>query len=173
MTFPFDRALPGVLELQPYQPGKPPEELERELGISGAVKLASNENPLGPSPLAVDAMKIAAEEAHIYPDGGGYKLRTAIAANTGRLPDDLAMVDMLSQLESMDRPLGDGRRRVRVVQGAARERVSRLRAGTVSPVAKSGEDHRLRGGRGRQRAVAMKSEENHLTPGGIRAPGPS
>ena len=70
-----------VCDLVAYEPGKPIDETARELGLdpSRIVKLASNENPLGPSPKAVDAMKAALHEAHIYPDGGGYRLRTAIA----------------------------------------------------------------------------------------------
>jgi histidinol-phosphate aminotransferase len=71
---------PEIMELVPYQPGKPIEELERELGISGAIKLASNENPLGPSPKAVAAMTSALTNLHRYPDGAGYTLRTALAA---------------------------------------------------------------------------------------------
>jgi len=70
-----------VCDLVAYEPGKPIEETARELGLepSSIVKVASNENPLGPSPLAIKAVQQAAKEAHIYPDGGGYKLRTAIA----------------------------------------------------------------------------------------------
>lgn len=65
--------------MQPYQPGKPAEELQRELGLTDIVKLASNENPLGPSPLAVEAVKAAAERIHIYPDGAAYELRVTLA----------------------------------------------------------------------------------------------
>lgn len=70
-----------VCDLVAYEPGKPIEETARELGLNPAdiVKLASNENPLGPSPKAREAMVEALKEAHIYPDGGGYKLRSAIA----------------------------------------------------------------------------------------------
>ncbi|MGB6220917.1 histidinol-phosphate transaminase [Haloferula sp.] len=70
-----------VCDLVAYEPGKPIEETARELGLepSRIVKLASNENPLGPSPKAKEAMKKALEDSHIYPDGGGYKLRMAIA----------------------------------------------------------------------------------------------
>ncbi len=60
-------------------PGKPIEELERELGISGSVKLASNENPLGPSPLAIDEIAKHTGTLHRYPDGGAYALRSALA----------------------------------------------------------------------------------------------
>ncbi len=70
-----------VCDLVAYEPGKPISETARELGLdpSQIVKLASNENPLGPSPLAKIAMQEALDEAHIYPDGGGYRLRSAIA----------------------------------------------------------------------------------------------
>jgi len=70
-----------VCDLLAYEPGKPISETARELGIDPAdiVKLASNENPLGPSPLAKDAMLAAIDEAHIYPDGGAFALRSAIA----------------------------------------------------------------------------------------------
>ncbi len=74
-----------VCDLVAYEPGKPIDETARELGLDPAqiVKVASNENPLGPSPLAKSAMREAMEEAHIYPDGGGYKLRSAIADTFG------------------------------------------------------------------------------------------
>ncbi len=70
-----------VCDLVAYEPGKPIDETARELGLdpSQIVKVASNENPLGPSPLAKEAMRLAIEESHIYPDGGGYRLRSAIA----------------------------------------------------------------------------------------------
>ncbi len=74
---------PEIEELVPYQPGKPIEELERELGIKGAIKLASNENPLGPSPKAVEAMQAALPGLHRYPDGAGFALRTALAKKFG------------------------------------------------------------------------------------------
>jgi histidinol-phosphate aminotransferase len=65
--------------LSPYVPGKPIEELQRELGLSRVVKLASNENPLGPSPKAMAALAGAETTLHRYPDGGAYRLRQAIA----------------------------------------------------------------------------------------------
>lgn len=70
-----------VCDLVAYEPGKPIDETARELGLNPAdiVKVASNENPLGPSPLAKEAMRAALEEAHIYPDGGGYRLRSGIS----------------------------------------------------------------------------------------------
>jgi histidinol-phosphate aminotransferase len=74
-----------VCDLVAYEPGKPIEETARELGLAPEeiVKLASNENPLGPSPLAKAAMCEAIESAHIYPDGGGWKLRNAVAERFG------------------------------------------------------------------------------------------
>ncbi|MFM8541628.1 MAG: histidinol-phosphate transaminase [Nitrospira sp.] len=70
---------PDIASLTPYVPGKPVEELERELGISKAVKLASNENPLGPSPKALAVLTEATGTLHRYPDGGAHKLRGALA----------------------------------------------------------------------------------------------
>lgn len=77
----WDFANSQLKDLVAYEPGKPIEEVARERGLKSQdiIKLASNENPLGPSPKALAAMKGACEEAHIYPDGGGWKLRRAIA----------------------------------------------------------------------------------------------
>ncbi len=73
----------GVQKLQPYQPGKPIEELERELGITDIVKLASNESPLGPSPRAMSAVRSVLEDIHRYPDGSGFRLKAALAERLG------------------------------------------------------------------------------------------
>jgi len=78
-----------ILDITPYQPGKPVEELERELGISNSIKLASNENPLGPSPKAVEAMKQAILEANFYPDGDSYRLKRALAQKHGVEPSQI------------------------------------------------------------------------------------
>jgi histidinol-phosphate aminotransferase len=72
-------AAPGVRSLAPYVPGKPPELLERELGIRGSIKLASNENPLGPGPRARAALAAAIANVGHYPDGSGHGLRARIA----------------------------------------------------------------------------------------------
>ena len=74
---------PHILGLEPYQPGVPPEQLERELGIEGAIKLASNESPIGPSPLAVAAVREAVASVHRYPDGASFALREKLAARLG------------------------------------------------------------------------------------------
>ena len=73
-------AIAGVQSLVPYKGGKPIEELERELGLSRIVKLASNENPLGPSPKALAAIQGALPELALYPDGNGYRLKQALAS---------------------------------------------------------------------------------------------
>jgi histidinol-phosphate aminotransferase len=80
---------PYICALEPYQPGKPPEELERELGISGAIKLASNESPVGPSPKAVEAVRAALDGVHRYPDGASYALRARLAERLGVAEDQL------------------------------------------------------------------------------------
>ena len=72
-------AAPGVQALQPYLPGKPVAELEREYGISNAVKLASNENPFGPTPLALAAATEALQDLARYPEGSGYLLAERLA----------------------------------------------------------------------------------------------
>ena len=78
----WDFANQQLKDLVAYEPGKPIEEVARERGLKpeDIIKLASNENPLGPSPKAIEAMQQAVKEVHIYPDGGSYKLRQALAA---------------------------------------------------------------------------------------------
>lgn len=79
MSVLFERALVGVRTLEPYQPGKPIEELERELGISDIIKLASNENPLGASPRVKAAIEAAISNVGLYPDGNGFRLKQKLA----------------------------------------------------------------------------------------------
>jgi len=76
----FALANVGVQGLHPYQPGKPIEELQRELGLDSVVKLASNENPLGPSPVAMAAAQTALKQSHLYPDASGFELKKKLAA---------------------------------------------------------------------------------------------
>ncbi len=85
MTSIWDYANPQLRNLAVYEPGKPIEETARELGASAAaiIKLASNENPLGPSPKALAAMHAVLDYSHLYPDGGGFYLREALAAKLG------------------------------------------------------------------------------------------
>jgi histidinol-phosphate aminotransferase len=70
---------PPVRDLVPYEPGKPVEEVQRELGLDRVVKLASNEGPFGPFPAALEAIARSAPELNRYPDGGAYRLRAALA----------------------------------------------------------------------------------------------
>lgn len=84
-------AVKGVQKLHPYQPGKPIDELERELGIKDIIKLASNENPLGTSPKAKAAMKHALDTLELYPDGSGYQLKLAIARKFDLQPNQITL----------------------------------------------------------------------------------
>jgi len=89
----WDRANPQLRDLAVYQPGKPIEETARELGCepSEIIKLASNENPLGPSPKAIKATRDAIENAHLYPDGGAFYLRNEIAKRLNVTPDHILL----------------------------------------------------------------------------------
>ena len=88
MTSIWDLANPQLRDITVYEPGKPIEETGRELGIEPAeiIKLASNENPLGPAPKAIEAMRAALSNAHLYPDGSGFYLCKAVAAKLGLAP---------------------------------------------------------------------------------------
>ena len=96
---------PAVRDIVPYEPGKPVEEVQRELGLDRVVKLASNEGPFGPFAEALDALEASAPELNRYPDGGGYRLREALAARHGVRMEEIALgagadgvVDTLSQV---------------------------------------------------------------------------
>jgi len=91
MTSIWDLANPQFRDLIPYQPGKPIEETARELGFDPGeiIKLASNENPLGPSPKAMAAVQQALARAHLYPEGECFCLRNALAAKLGFSPQNL------------------------------------------------------------------------------------
>lgn len=82
---------PYIESLKPYVPGKPIAEVQREYGIRDVVKLASNENPLGPSPLAVIAMKAAVEQVHLYPDASSFDLIHALSKFLGFPPSEIAV----------------------------------------------------------------------------------
>jgi histidinol-phosphate aminotransferase len=95
---------PALADLIPYEPGKPVEEVQRELGLDRVVKLASNEGPLGPFPEALAAMGRATAELNRYPDGGAYRLRAALAERHGVRFEEIAVgsgadgiIDGLSQ----------------------------------------------------------------------------
>ena len=82
-----------IRAIQPYQPGKPISELAREMGLDEAcvIKLASNENPLGTSPLALDAMINALHDVSLYPDGSGYELKAALSKRYGIDPEQIIL----------------------------------------------------------------------------------
>ena len=94
----------SLAELVPYEPGKPVEAVQRELGLDRVVKLASNEGPFGPFPAALEALAAQRSELNRYPDGGAYALRSALAAKHGVSFEHVAMgagadgvIDCLSQ----------------------------------------------------------------------------
>ncbi len=84
-------AVEGVTGLKPYQPGKPIEELEREYGVSDIIKLASNENPLGPTPDLVNAIGKELQEIDRYPDDSGYELKRLLATKHGVTSDQITL----------------------------------------------------------------------------------
>ncbi len=81
----------SVRNLTPYQPGKPIEELERELGITSSIKLASNENPLGPSHKVILAAQQALQKAHVYPDGGCFELKQKLSTFLSVHPEQITV----------------------------------------------------------------------------------
>ncbi len=96
---------PAVRDIVPYEPGKPVEEVQRELGLERVVKLASNEGPFGPFAEALDALAESATELNRYPDGGGFRLRVALAERHGVRLEEIALgagadgvVDSLAQI---------------------------------------------------------------------------
>ena len=93
MTSIWDLANPQLRDITVYEPGKPIEETARELGTKpdAIIKLASNENPLGPSPKATEAMRAALSNAHLYPDGSGFYLCKAVAAKLGLAPENIIL----------------------------------------------------------------------------------
>ena len=93
MTSVWHLANAQLRDLAVYEPGKPIEETARELGVDPSIiiKLASNENPLGPSPKALQAMRAMLENAHLYPDGSGFHLCKAIAAKLGVAPENVIL----------------------------------------------------------------------------------
>ncbi|MDQ4082560.1 MAG: histidinol-phosphate transaminase [Actinomycetota bacterium] len=82
---------PAIADLVPYEPGKPVEEVQRELGLGRVVKLASNEGQFGPFPAALAAIERGARELNRYPDGGAYRLTLALAEKHGVGPEEIAL----------------------------------------------------------------------------------
>ncbi|MEC4747875.1 histidinol-phosphate transaminase [Methylomicrobium sp. Wu6] len=87
----YQLAVAGVQRLVPYVPGKPIEELQRELGLDRVIKLASNENPLGPSKKALAAMQKVLPELALYPDGSGFNLKNALAKKFSVEPTQITL----------------------------------------------------------------------------------
>ncbi|HKK90559.1 MAG TPA: histidinol-phosphate transaminase [Desulfobacteraceae bacterium] len=81
----------SILSIKPYEPGKPVDELEREYGISESVKLASNENPCGPSPMAMEAVRANIHGMNRYPDGGAYRLTARLAEKFSVQPENVVV----------------------------------------------------------------------------------
>jgi histidinol-phosphate aminotransferase len=118
MTSIWELANPQLRDIAVYEPGKPIEETARELGIDpGAIiKLASNENPLGPSPKAVQAMRAALDNSHLYPDGSGFCLCKAIAVKLGLTPDNIILGNGSNEaLEFLGHAFLDAERRDEVI----------------------------------------------------------
>ena len=86
-----DLIQPHIREIKPYSPGKPVQELERELGIDSSIKLASNESPLGPSPAVVEAIQREAGELNRYPEDSCFYLRQVLAQQLGVSPESLVL----------------------------------------------------------------------------------
>jgi histidinol-phosphate aminotransferase len=97
LPFPIN---PSLKDLQPYQPGRPIEEVARELGLppESIIKLASNENPLGPSPAALQAMRRVLDSIHLYPDGNAYYLKHKLAAKLQLKPENLILGNGSSEI---------------------------------------------------------------------------
>jgi len=111
---------PSVSGLTPYQPGKPVEDVQRELGLARVIKLASNEGPFGPFPAAQEAIARATAELNRYPDGGIYRLHAALAERHGVTTSEISVgagadgcIDMISQ--AILDPGDEGRLRLAVV----------------------------------------------------------
>ncbi len=99
---PLSKQVPSdILKIKPYIPGKPIEEVKRELGVSKVIKLASNENSLGPSPMAVEAIQNYASGIHFYPDGGCYYLKKEIASKLGIDPANIILGNGSDEIVSL------------------------------------------------------------------------
>jgi histidinol-phosphate aminotransferase len=114
MTLPIRES---VLRMQPYSPGKPVAEVERELGLTDVVKLASNESPTGPSPKAVAAVREAARTMHLYPDAAAFELREAICRKFGVPSDQVLLGNGSDELLHLLAVLVVGEPRHKVIMG--------------------------------------------------------
>ena len=121
--------LPSIESLLPYEGGKPIEALAREFGVVDAVKLASNENPLGPSPKAVEAARVLLDRVHLYPDGAAYGLREKIAAVTSHPFDVVSNPEFLKEGAAIE----DFMKPDRVVIGSSSEKAIELMRELYAP----------------------------------------
>jgi histidinol-phosphate aminotransferase len=159
----LEQAMPGIQGLQPYQPGKPVEELERELGITHSLKLASNENPLGPSPEALSILMAQLEKLHLYPDGNGFALKQALSAKLNVAPECLTLgngsndvLDLIARAY-----LGPGRNAVFSQYAFAVYPISTLAAGAQTNIVSANpSDHAMPCGHD---LVAMRAAINDQT----------
>ena len=101
---PLYRLVPrNILEVTPYIPGKPIEEVKRELGLSKVIKLASNENALGPSPKAMQAIKEHLSQIHLYPDGGAWYLKRDLANYLQVTPENIILGNGSDEIDNKGR----------------------------------------------------------------------
>ncbi len=139
-----DHAVAGVRSLKPYEPGKPISELKRELGLDDIVKLASNENPMGPSPRVREAIQAGLEDLALYPDGNAFELKRVLAERHGVTPDKITLgtgsdhiLEMIARVF-----LGEGRSAVFSRYGFAIYAIVSQAAGAELRVAEAhGPDH--------------------------------
>jgi len=115
-----------ILGIAPYEPGKPVEELERELGIHDAIKLASNENPLSPSDRVQRAITDALATLNRYPDGSGYYLRHALARKHNLTAEQVVLGNGSNELIELLGQAGDVRQAALLVVGEDLERAAAL-----------------------------------------------
>ena len=141
---------PYVERLTPYSPGKPVEELERELGIRNAIKLASNESPVGPSPRAVEAIRELTGGAHRYPDAATWALRSDLAAHHD------------AQRRSAEQPL-----RFDVPSLAREQRVPC--GGEAALVGRGGAGHEARAGSGWKREHVEQPRDRRVLERGVQS----
>ncbi len=102
-SFPIEKLIisPDILKIRPYVPGKPVAEVKRELKLKKVIKLASNENSLGPSPKAIEAIKNHASYTHIYPDGAGYYLKKRLAKKFNVSQDNIILGNGSDEIVSL------------------------------------------------------------------------
>lgn len=99
--FLLGEGISDISKIKAYQPGKPLEEVKRELGLKNVIKLASNENPLGPSPKAAEAIRGYASKINFYPDGGSYYLKKALGEKLGVKEENIILGNGSDEIVSL------------------------------------------------------------------------